>query len=324
MALTEITTGATETVKRWASRVWAEMPRTIFWGRFMQESDQAIIEVKRDLEGTTGDVLNFTFSKKLRGAGVENDDDLEGQEEELEYFSDTVTLRQRRNAVRLKGAMSERRTAFDQRKDSKSHLKTWMAETIDDFIFTQFDTNPTTTVFGGGRTSTALLIVTDLMTPTLIDQAVAKAKKADPKIWPVSVSGKDHYVLVIHTDSGYDLQRNSEWNQTQRDAGVRGDDNNIFTGAFGEWRGVVIHEHEKVPVSTTYGAGGDVPGASNMFLGMQAGLFAWGKRPEAWEKEFNYGASVGFAIGAIWDFTKAVFDGADHSYIAIRVARTNN
>ena len=324
MAQTEFATGATETVKRWATRVWAEMPRTIFWGRFMQESDQAVIEVKRDLEGVAGDTLNFSFSKKLRGAGVLNDDDLEGQEEELEYFSDAVVLQQRRNAVRLKGSLSQKRTAFDQKKDAKSHLKTWCAETIDDYIFTQFDTNPTSVVYGGGRTSTALLQVGDVLTPTLFDQAVAKAKKADPKMWPVSVNGKDHYIFIGHTDSMYDLARNSEWNQTTRDAGPRGDENNIFTGAFDMWRGVVLHEHEKVPVSTTYGAGGNIAGASNMFLGMQAGLFAWGKRPEAWEKEFNYGPSPGFAIGATWDMTKAVFDGADHAYIAIRVTRTNN
>jgi N4-gp56 family major capsid protein len=321
---TEFATGATEAVRRWSSKVWAEMPRTIFWGRFMSDSDQAIIQTKRDLEGVPGETLTFTFSKKLSGAGVAGDDDLEGQEEELQYFSDSVTLQQRRNAVRLKGQLSEKRTAFDQRKDAQSHLKTWLAETIDDYLFTQFDTNPTTVLYGGDAVSTATIEAGDLLTPTLFDRAVAKAKKADPKIWPVSLNGKDHYVVVMHTDSGYDLQRNSEWNQTTRDAGPRGDGNNIFTGAFGEWRGVVLHEHEKVPVSTTYGALGNIAGASNFFLGMQAGLFAWGKKPEAWTKEFQYGASVGFAIGAIWDFSKAVFDNTDHAFIALRTSRTNN
>ena len=324
MAVTEFTTASPERVQRWAARVWAEMPRKIFWGKFMEESPEAIIEVKRDLEGVAGDTLTFSFSRKLRGAGAQNDDDLEDQEEELEYFSDSVTLIQRRNAVRLKGPLSMKRTAFDQKKDAKNHLKTWLAENIDDYIFTQFDTNPSTVIFGGTATSTATLVVTDLITPTIFDKAVAKAKKADPKMWPITTSRGDRYVILLHTDSAYDLERNSEWNQTTRDAGIRGDDNKIFTGALGEWRGTVLHEHEKVPVSATGGAAGNVPYASNLFLGMQAGCFVWGKKPEAWEKEFQYGAAPGFAIGAIWDFTKAVFDGADHAAIFLRVARTNN
>ena len=75
---------------------------------------------------------------------------------------------------------------------------------------------------------------------------------------------------------------------------------------------------------TTWGAAADQSGATNMFLGRQAGLFAWGKRPEWWEKEFDYGSRQGFAIGAIYDMTKAVFDSVDHAVIEARTYRTSN
>ena len=325
MATTEYLTADAQTVKRWATKLWIEMPREIYWGKFMRDNDMnAIIEVKRDLEGQPGDTLNFSLLRKLAGGGTSGDEVLEGGEEQLESYNCSVTLQQLRNAVRLKGRLSEKRTAFDQRMAAKTQLKTWLAETIDDDMFTQFDASPTLTVFGGNATSTATITASDTVTVAKLDTMVAKAKKASPKIWPTRVEGQDYYVFLGHTDVSFDLQRSSEYNQTQRDANVRGDDNPIFTGRLGLYRGVIIHEHEKVPISTTYGAGGNLAGASNMFLGRQAGVFAWGAKPEAWEKEFDYGNSVGFAIGAIWDFSKAVFNANDNAYIAFRCARTNN
>ena len=324
MATTEYTTASAERVQLWAKKIWLEMPREIFWGKFMKENDlNSPIEVKRDLEGNPGDRLTFYLANKLDGAGVAGDNILEDNEEQLVTNTDDVTLDQRRNAVRLKGQLSEKRTAFDQRAVAKSQLKTWLAEVIDDDLFSQFDTAPSTTIFGGNVASLALLTAGGVITPALMDRLVAKSAKADPKIWPVKINGEDYFVLVIHTDVAFDLERDSEWNQTIRDAGVRGDQNKIFTGRYGMYRGTVIHAHEKVPVGTDAGAGGNVAYASNMFLGRQAGCFAWGKRPEAWEKEFDYGNSIGFAIGAIWGFTKAVFNGTDHAYIALRTARTN-
>ena len=323
MAETEYTTASSERVQVWAKRLWVEMPREIFWGRFMKENDMnAIIEVRRDLEGVPGDVYNYSLSRKLTGAGVTGDNQLEGSEEQLNTFQDTVTLDQRRNAVRLKGQLSMKRTAYDQPGQAKGHLKTWLAEVIDDDIFSKLDTNASTIQFGGNRASLAALTTADVITPTLIDRCVGRAAKADPKIWPVKVNGEAYFVLVIHTDVAFDLEQDGTWHQTQRDAGVRGDENKIFTGRYGMWRATVIHAHEKVAVAND-GGGGAVPYASNLFLGQQAGLFAWGRRPFAWEKEFDYGNSPGYAIGAIWGFKKSVFNAVDHALIALRTARTN-
>ena len=71
MADTEFLTGAAETAKRWAAKIWTEMPREIYWGKFMREGDMnAIIEVKRDLEGQPGDRLTFTLATKLTGGEI--------------------------------------------------------------------------------------------------------------------------------------------------------------------------------------------------------------------------------------------------------------
>lgn len=325
-AETEVATGNALTVKRWARDIWAVMPRTIFWGKFMREDQDAIIEVKRDLEGQPGDQITFGLSPKLSGSGVTDDNQLEGQEEALNLYSDSVTLSQLRNGVLLKGRLSQRRTQFDQKDLARRHLKTWLAETIDDDVFVQFDSSPSTIVYGGGRTALSGITTSDIMIPNILDRAVGKAEKADPKIWPVNYEGGQWFVGVLHTDSAYDFANYTtepSWHVTTQQAGPRTDRNNIFTGMLGTWRGIVLHKHEKVAVGTDAGAGSNLPYASNMFLGRQAGVFAWGARPEAWEKEFDYGAKLGFAIGAIWDMTKAVFNSVDHAFIAMRTYRTN-
>lgn len=328
MADTNVATGDAETVKRWASKLWIEMPREIYWGKFMKENDMnAIIEVKRDLEGQPGDGLTFTLARKLSGAGVTGDSTLEGNEELMTWYSDTLTLDQTRNAVRLQGRLSERRTAFDQRMVAKNLLKTWLAELIDDDIFVQFDTTPAASriAFGGDATSTATIDSGDTITIARLQSLVARSVKATPKIWPVRLEEGDFYLFVAHTDVGYDLQRLTEWQDNNQEAGPRDyGKNDLFTGRLGIVAGVVVHSHERIPVSTTYGAAADLPGASNFFLGRQAGLFGWGARPEWWEKEFDYGNKVGFAIGAIWDFSKAVFNAVDNAFWAVRTYRTNN
>lgn len=322
---TTVATGDAETVKLWAGRLWIEMPRVIYWGRFMRENDMnAIIEVQRALEGRPGDRLTFTLMRKLTGTGVTGDGTMEGSEEAMVPYSDTITLDQTRNAIRLAGRLSERRTAWSQRDTAKQLLRTWMAETIDDDVFTQFDVSPSTVLFGGDATSTATIDSGDKVAPQLFDKAVGKAKKASPKVWPVKVNGRDYFVILVHTDVTYDLRQNGTWQQSQREASPRDtQDNPIFSGMLGYHNGCILHEHEKIPIATNWGSGSDQTGASNFFLGRQAGLFGWGARAQWWEKDFDYGAKPGFCVGAIWDFTKAVFNAVDHGFIALRTYRTN-
>lgn len=326
MALTEFTSANAATVQRWAERLWIEMPREIYWGKFFSEDPlRGLIEVKRDLEGKPGDKCTYTFLRKLAGLGVSGDSVLEGQEEQMDFQSDSLTLDQIRNAVRLSGRLSEKRTAFDQRMAAKNVLKTWLAEYIDDDIFTQFDSSPTDVRFGGTASSIATITSTDTITVANLEGYAARASKASPKIWPVRAEEGEYFVFVCHTDVGFDLRQSTQWLDASQEAGPRDyGKNNLFTGRLGIVGGVLVHAHEKVPITTNYGVAANLTGASNFFLGRQAGIFAWGARPEWWEKEFDYGNQIGFAIGAIWKFKKAVFNASDHALIAVRCFRTNN
>lgn len=323
---TTIATGATEAVELWAEQIFIEAAYEIPWTRFMKSDANSIIELKTELSKRQGEKLTYTLIRKLSGTGVANDGTMEGNEENLPPYSDTLTLAQRRNAVRLAGRTSQRRTQYDQRNTAKVQLRTWLAEYISDDIFSQFDTSPTTVIYAGTAAATTDLVATDLFTPYLINRAKVKAVKASPKIHPIVVNGRSCYVCIVASDVEYDMRTNANsgvWNTVMQNAGPRDlVDNPIFSGALAYWDQVFVFSHEKIPTSTTWGSG-NIAGASNFFLGRQAGLFAWGAKPEAWTKVFDYNNSEGFCIGAIWAFKKAVFNSNDNGFIALRTARTN-
>ena len=131
----EWATGSAETVKRWAKQAWVELPKLIYWNKFMSKGLNTVIQVKDDLEGQPGDKITFSFVRKLQTSGVSGDADLETNEEAMVTYQDDVTIDQKRQAIRLKGRMSERRTAYSQRSVAKELLTTWLAETIDSDIF---------------------------------------------------------------------------------------------------------------------------------------------------------------------------------------------
>ena len=104
--LTTYASTASATVQRWAEKLWIETQLEIYWGKFMKENTvDAIIEVKRDLEGKPGDKLTYTLLRQLTGAGVSGDSQLEDNEEQMVTYDDTLTLDQVRNAVRLAGRL---------------------------------------------------------------------------------------------------------------------------------------------------------------------------------------------------------------------------
>lgn len=322
---TVVATTDADTVQRWATKYWMELPAVIYFTRFMKENTtDTIIEVKRDLQGQPGDQLTYTLIRKLTGGGRTGDNQMEGNEEEILRYSQTLTLDQTRNAVLLGGRLSMKRTQWDQVVASKDMLKVWMAETIDDDCFVQFDSSPTRVLFGGNATSTATVGSDDTITLSLINRAMGLAKKVTPKIWPVTHEGRQWYVVVVHTDVAFDLTETSAWQQANREAGPRDDENNnLFSGRIGFWRGSVIHEHEKVPIATNWGSNSAQPGASCLFLGRQAGVFAWGMPPQMWTKTFDYDAKYGICVGAIWEMQKAILNASDFALIALRVYRTN-
>jgi len=270
----------------WQKALFSDVQdKLFFWNRnMMGESENSIVYVKNDLKEKKGGTINMGLGQKMSGDGVTGDGELEGQEESISYFADSVAIDQIRNAVRLTGRLDEQRSANNLREDAKEKGSTWIAEYIENQIFMKLGGVASTdltridgsTVYSGraawSNTGNAVptadeaagkgdrylctdasgldsLQASDVLTTTFITRARVKAELASPRIQPIRVNGANHYVMFVHPWVAADLKTNSSdvWAQAQREAQTRGDNNPIFTGALGVWDNVILHEHEYVP-----------------------------------------------------------------------------
>lgn len=325
--------------------------------KMMGTDDNNIVQLKDDLKGKKGDTIDFSLTAHLIGDGVEGDNELEGNEEAVSSYNETVVINQLRHAVRLTGALDEQEVAYDMRTDAKSKLKDWLVNIKERMIFLKLAgvNNTTLTNVGGdvvgkrcawsntpayipdadtnngygarylcadytsGATS---LASTDLITPLLLTMLQTKAKLSNPKIVPLRVDGKNKFIVFINSLQAADLVNNAVWAQAQREARERGSNNPIFTDALGEWRNLIIIEHEEVPwldisvalhsfrgpaVGTDFSA--DTCRA--ILCGRQAIAFAECNNPNGWvENTKDYKNQTGFSTGIIGGIQKTMFNNA--------------
>jgi N4-gp56 family major capsid protein len=276
----------------WAKELYADVMDNLYFTQsgLMGEGSNNIIEVKKDLVKGNGDTITVGLTAKLTGAGVSGDDELEGNEEAINAYSEAVVINQKRFAVRLTGQLDEKKNAYDMRQDAKEKLSIRMQEFIERQMFLKLGSVSLTTLIdvngvtysadaiwsnspnqvptadsGAGYGTRYLcadytngadsLATTDLITPELISRCKVKALLASPKIQPLRINGEAHYVMFIHPWQAYDLKNNATFNQARREAEVRGSSNPIFTGALGVWDNVIIKEHEYVPFLDISGGG---------------------------------------------------------------------
>ncbi len=270
----------------WQKELYKNAMDNIYFKKFMGEGDGNIIQVKNDLKKSQGDTITVPLTAKLTGAGVDGDAELEGNEEAISAYSDSIAISQKRHAVRLTGKLDEKTNVYNMRTDGKNKLSLWIQEFLEQQLFLKLGSvnntsltdvagnvvganaawsNPPVQVaaadtnagygdrylcadYANGATS---LAATDLLTPELISRAKIKAgqKLANgmPRIRPIRIDGRNSYVLFIHPWQAFDLKNNATYAQANREAEIRGKSNPIFTGALGVWDNVIVHEHEYVP-----------------------------------------------------------------------------
>lgn len=330
MAEWSFATGNALTRKVWHKK-WRTEAKTesYFYNTKMvgTDEDNDIFVEYDELEKEQGDKITYGQIRELTGSGVLNDATMEGNEETPSTYDDDLTLTMQRNAIKTAGRLNMQRPSDgDYRQWAVKILKRWYANTLDQKFFTALGTSSTKALYGGDATSTATIEAGDYMTLYVIAKAVAYAHKASPKIIGPSFGGK-HYngVMVIGPDQSFDLtERDAAWSDKHMNAAQRGPNNAMFTGALGMHKNVPIHEHDRCPVSTTWGSGSNLTGATGFFMGVGAGAVAYGKKWIWNEKTFDYGNQVGFCAGMMCDVSKTVFNSADNALVEIRTYRSNN
>jgi hypothetical protein len=138
------------------------------------------------------------------------------------------------------------------------------------------------------------------------------ALPARPRVRPIvprkSATKSDQYVFLCGTLAGRDLSENEEFQQVYRDAGKRGGDNPVFTGADYVVDNCAIYVIDDMPVVTGVGAG-SINVEPVYMLGSQALGKAWAKYPFTRENSFEneYGRFKGLAVMQWYNIEKLFF-----------------
>src|SRR5690606_13274878 len=101
------------TVKNWAKELEVEALKKTYFNKFIGSSANSLIHRKTETEKNKGDKVTFGLRMLATGAGVSGDGVLEGNEESLTTYSDSVLIDQLRHAHRTGGRMSEQRVLFN-------------------------------------------------------------------------------------------------------------------------------------------------------------------------------------------------------------------
>ena len=340
MAQTEFGVNDPLARKAWSKKLAAETIAKTYVGKFIG-GDDALIHEKTDLKKSAGDTITCGLRVQLQGDGVQGDNTLEGNEEAIDFHSDSIVIDQLRHATRSKGNMSEKRVPYSMRKVQKDALSDWHAERLDASAFNQMCgyTVQTDVRFTGmnavsAPTSARRIFVGstktdegqgsgDIFTLEMIDYAREKAMTASiedgtgPIIRPFKYQGEELYVAFLHPFQVTALRTGSgsRWKEIQ-DALLQGGDgkkNPLFTGAVGMYNKTIIHETRRITPGVHSSTGAAVSTTRRaVFCGAQAAAIASGGSDDgtkySWTEEmFDYGNQLGVSAGKIYGLKKCVF-----------------
>ncbi len=338
----------------WQKELCRQAQDEMWWTKWTGEGINNIIQLKKDFVKQKGDAINFGLMTDLSQA-IHDDGWVEGNEEGMTTYYDSVVLDQMRNGVRLNGRLTEQRASYAMRKEAQQSLSYWAVTQQETLIFKKFSGTTyqaypgtasgtlgsletaftaavanTNIIYGGGATATTEIEESDVFTLDKIVDAKTCAQTgvfgADTKyrIRPIRYQGADHYVAVIHPYQKADLKKSADYKTMMREAEVRGKENPLFSGADFYYDGVWIYSHRLVQAATDWGADSNVSGATGLFLGAQAGLMAIAQEGWDWvEEKFDYGNKWGVASQRIFGFDKAMFNSIDFAVVAIKTAAKN-
>lgn len=356
MADTSFGTNHPIAVKLFRRRLFTEALKKCWLYRFIGVSDNSMIQILSETSEGPGDKVTYPVRMQLSGAGTSGDNTLEGNEEDLAIYTDSLLIDQLRHAVRSGGKMSEQRVPFSVRESALEGLSDWWADRIDTCGFNQLcgntaqadlrytGNNATVAAssaniyyanqeLASGATTDALVnsgSASNIFKITFFDNAVERAKTNSPAIRPIKLMGDNYYVAFLHPYQITNMRQSTttgQWLDIQKAAMQGGEitKNPIFTGAMGMYNNVIIHESTRVPrvVNASDFTSSNLMGAYHAVLcGAQAATIAFGQnnagnKVEWIEELFDYGNKLGVAAGMIFGIKKTVFNSVDFGTVVI-------
>ena len=304
--------------KVWAKKVWHEGVKDSYFDKFTAMDGSNVVHQNKDLTNVKGDSVVFGLMMNLTGSGVEgNRQKLSGAEDTLNIYDFTVQTQLVRNAVSRFEA-DDQKSQYDMLKEIKVVLKQWLSDWLDNKLIDKLTSNNSSaeTVYASAAGTQASITANDKLTTTIISRAKRKAQMHAPKIQPIKIDGMDKYIMLVSPWAARDLKDDPKWLAAQQNANVRGSKNPIFTGALGEYDGVVLYEYERVYNINTGASSANV--CHNLLLGKQAACFAVARPAKHIEQTDDYGNIAGNGIAFYGAIEKTKFNGSDFGVINVR------
>lgn len=339
MAKSTITSQGNFAKRLYSEKLFRRNVADSYFSRFMGESMDSMVYVKRDLEKGKGEEIRFGFVPSLSGGGVEEGQQLEGNEEAINKYKHDVRLKQYRHAVRDDGEFSEQISFFDLRQEEKTLIQEWGSTKIDQLCFDAVNDDTNTSHILYAEASAGNFTVGT--TPATVKAALTSATNcaltldllSDISTWaetggnetivplrPLKVDGEEMFVLLCHPDVLATLRKTSDFKQAMREARERGKDNPLFKGAEAVWANIIIHKHRRAHKATDGGAGAQA-WAKCALLGQSAVCMAHGKAPKLTPKNFDYDNEYGIAWSMIMKAEKPMFNSATYGSVSVYVTR---
>lgn len=303
--------------KVWAKKVWHEGVKDSYFDKFTAMDGSNVVHQNKDLTTVKGDSVVFGLMMNLTGSGVEgNRQKLSGAEDTLNIYDFTVQTQLVRNAVSRFEA-DDQKSQYDMLKEIKVVLKQWLSDWLDNKLISKLSYNPSNgeVLYASAAGTQSSITANDKLTTTIISRAKRKAMMHAPKVQPIKVDGMDKYIMLVHPWAARDLKDDPKWLAAQQNANIRGSKNPIFTGALGEYDGVILYEYERVQTGNIGASSANV--CQNLLLGKQAACFAVARPAKHIEQTDDYGNIAGNGIAFYGAVEKTKFNGLDYGIINV-------
>lgn len=334
-------------VKLWAKKLAVEALKATAIGPLIGTSSDSIIHLKTETSKTAGDKVTFGLRMLLTGDGVTEGELQEGNEEALTTYADSLVINELMHAARVrnKGTIDQKRVPFNLRDEAKSGLRDWWAKRYSVSFFNQVcgytpqnnvkytGLNPVVAptrkiICEGSVTDEGSLTSAGKMKLIWLDYAKELAKTADVPIRPLMIGGEEKYVVYLHpyqvTDLRTDASTAGNWFDIQKAAmqGGKVSGNPIYTGALGEYNGIILREAFDVTQGVANAGTAVTTARRAVFLGAQAAAMGFaegdGTSTFNWVEElFDYERELGVSAQTIFGLKKTVFNSKDFGTIVL-------
>lgn len=299
--------------KHWSDKLLREALQNTLALKFMGSDKNSLLYIKEETQKGKGDKITYGLRTQLTGAGVSGDATLEGAEEAMTFYNDSLLIDQLRHAVRTDGLMTEQRVPYALREECQVALSDWIADRLDAAVINQLTGNTvvTDTKYTGSNATTApdashriwwddsagaalttgeeSLSESDTFSLRHIDKAIEMAEtlgrdgSGKVPIRPISHKGGQYYVCLIHPAQMTSIRANTNNNQFMDiqkaiiNGGSKYEGLPIATGAEFLYNRTFVHVTPRIPYGINSSGVANTKSRRAVFCGAQAACIAFGK-----------------------------------------------